>query len=275
MSVPATSYIHGTDPAEQARLSRLNDRLNAGTMSVLRLEAGMRVLDVGSGLGQLSRAVGHRVAPSGHVVGIERDDEQRDTAIHLAHHAGEQHLVEFRPGDATDLPLRAHEVGSFDLVMCRFLLEHLSDPMAAVRQMVRAARPGGHVHLSDDDHGLWHMHPACPEWDRTWDAYQRTFEAIGCDPRVGSKLPELLHRAGATPVRAGVVNFGGCNGEAMWDDLIANMTEVVATGRRVAGERGILDGASYDAGLHAAREWADTPGASIWYPVCWAEGVRR
>ncbi len=268
-----TEYIHGSDPTEQARLARMNDRLNAGTLSVLNLAPGMRVLDAGSGLGQVARAIA-RAAPGIAVIGVERDDQQRRGAMELAQAAGEGGLVEFRAGDALDLPLTDDERGSFDLVHARFLLEHLPDPLAAVRAMAGAVRPGGRVHLADDDHALWHMHPACPEWDRTWSAYQRSYEVLGCDPRIGSKLPELLHRAGLEPARSGLVNFGGCRGEAMWDDLIVNMVEAARTGRRIATERGVLSEAEYDAGLNAAREWAETPGASIWYPVCWAEGVK-
>ena len=273
MSQTAT-YIHGSDPGEQARLSRMNDRLNAGSLGVLDLAPGMRVLDVGSGLGQMARAMARRVAPGGVVVGVERDGVQREVAANLARNAGEAGLVEFRAGETGALPLGAGEAGSFDRVHCRFLLEHLTDPAGAVREMARAVRPGGRVHLADDDHGLWHMHPACPEWDATWRAYMRSYGALGCDPRIGSKLPELLHGAGLSPLRSGLINFGGCAGDPMWDDLVANMVEAVRTGRRVVVERGILDGAAYDAGLEAAAAWSRLPGASIWYPVCWAEGVR-
>ncbi|MEQ8769304.1 MAG: methyltransferase domain-containing protein [Phycisphaerales bacterium] len=268
-----SEYIHGSDATEQARLTRMNDRLNTGTLGVLSLAPGMRVLDVGSGLGQVARAIA-RSAPRSIVIGVERDDQQRRGAVELAAEAGEGDLVEFRAGDALDLPLADRERGTFDLVHSRFLLEHLPDPLAAVRAMAAAARQGGRVHLADDDHALWHMHPACPEWDRTWAAYQRSYEVLGCDPRIGSKLPELLHRAGLEPARSGLVNFGGCRGDPLWDDLVTNMIEAAQTGRRVAVERGVICEGDYDAGLDAARAWAETPGAAIWYPVCWAEGVK-
>ncbi|MCI0451815.1 MAG: class I SAM-dependent methyltransferase, partial [Candidatus Latescibacteria bacterium] len=59
------AYIHGTDPAEQERLSRLNDLLNAQSLSRLRVEPGARVLDFGCGMGQLSRAIARAAGPRG------------------------------------------------------------------------------------------------------------------------------------------------------------------------------------------------------------------
>jgi SAM-dependent methyltransferase len=266
-------YMHGTDAPEQARLSRLNVRLNDACLRRLDLCPGMRVLDVGSGLGQMALALARRVAPGGLVLGVERDPVQRAEAARLAG-AADAPPVEFRAGDARDLPLRADEAGTFDLVFCRFVLEHLRDPQAAVHEMVRAARPGGVIALADDDHGLWHMHPPCPPFDLAWTAYRRGYLAEGLDERIGSKLPELLERAGARARGCDFVFFGGCHGAPGWDDLVTNTIEVVRTGRGTVLAHGLLDAEAFDTGLAAAREWARRPGASIWFPMCWAWGVK-
>ena len=80
-----THYIHGTDPDEQKRLSRLNDLINQRSLTALALEGGERVLDVGSGLGQLSRGMALAAGPQGRVIGIERSKEQLARAQELAH----------------------------------------------------------------------------------------------------------------------------------------------------------------------------------------------
>lgn len=90
-------YIHGTSPVERERLSRLNDLLNRDSLAALALSGGERILDVGSGLGQLARAMGK--ATGRRVVGIEKDDAQRETAERLAREAGETDFVEFRAGE--------------------------------------------------------------------------------------------------------------------------------------------------------------------------------
>jgi SAM-dependent methyltransferase len=148
----ASEYLHGTDPEEQARLSLLNDLLNVGSLCELHLQGGERLLDVGSGLGQLSRAMA-RVAGV-RVVGLERSAAQIAAAERQAAAANEAALVEFRQGDAFHFPLRDDEWGSFDLAHTRFLLEHLREPLPVVEAMVRAVRPGGRIVLEDDDHAL-------------------------------------------------------------------------------------------------------------------------
>ena len=70
----SSEYIHGTDPEEQARLSLLNDLLNIGSLRELQLQGGERLLEVGCGLGQLSRAMARVTGVR--VIGIERSAEQ-------------------------------------------------------------------------------------------------------------------------------------------------------------------------------------------------------
>ena len=61
--VMSSPYLHGTDPEEQRRLSRLNDLLNQESLRMLDLRGDERILDVGSGLGQLSRAMACAAGP--------------------------------------------------------------------------------------------------------------------------------------------------------------------------------------------------------------------
>src|SRR5262249_7142532 len=134
----ASSYIHGTAPTEQQRLSLLNDLMNDASLRELALRDGERLLDVGSGLGQLSRAMARAAGPAGRVVGVEGDARQLAEARRLAAAAGEEVLVDFRAGDALQLPLREEEWSTFDVAHARFLLEHVRDPLGVVRAMVRA-----------------------------------------------------------------------------------------------------------------------------------------
>ena len=57
---PSKRYIHGSASVEQGRLSRLNDLLNLASLRELDLKGGERILDVGSGIGQLTRAMAKR-----------------------------------------------------------------------------------------------------------------------------------------------------------------------------------------------------------------------
>ena len=107
---------------------------------------------------------------------------------------GEEGLIEIRQGLATDLPLRDDEWGSFDVAHARFLLEHVADPEAVVRQMLRAVRPGGRVILEDDDHDVLRLWPAVAAFDELWQGYVESYSALGFDPYIGRRLVGLLAR---------------------------------------------------------------------------------
>lgn len=269
----APEYIHGTDPEEQARLSLLNDLLNLGSLRELGLQGGERILDVGCGLGQLSRAMAR--AAGERVVGIERSAEQIAEAQRQAGRADETGLVKFRQGDALQLPLRDEEWGTFDLAHTRFLLEHVADPLAVVRAMARAVRPGGRIVLEDDDHDGLRLWPEPPGFVKLWQAYQRSYEHLGNDPAIGRRLVSLLVDAGAEPVRNTFVFFGSCAGDPRFSLYVENLIGVVAGARTTVVEAGLLDAAAFDTAIAALRGWSRDAAATLWYAVSWAEGRRR
>jgi SAM-dependent methyltransferase len=267
-----SSYIHGTAPEEQARLSVLNDLLNVRCLRELDLKGGERILDVGSGLGQLSRAMGDVARVR--VVAVERSAEQIAEAERQATQAGARGLVEFRQGDALEMPLLPGEWGSFDVAHTRFLLEHLHDPLRAVRAMVQAVRPGGRIVLEDDDHDLLRLWPEPLGFGELWLAYQHSFERIGNDPSIGRKLPSLLVAAGAAPVRNTFIFFGSCTGESHFADHVENLIGVIKTAEMRIIDTGLLGASAFAAAIAAVREWSRDPAAAIWYAVSWAEGRR-
>ena len=271
MSDGRDGYIHGTAPEEQRRLSRLNELLNGRSLARLRIRPDDRVLDVGCGLGQLTRAIARASGAGGVVVGIERSREQIAEGLRQAAGSGER--VDIRQGDAAAPPLHAAEWGTFDVVHTRFLLEHLSDPQPVVDAMVRAARPGGRIVLEDDDHELLRLFPPVPAFEAVWKAYMRTYQAGGRDPLVGRSLTVLLARAGADPVACDWPFFGACHGSPDWDVIVSNCRAIV-TGARTAIESAGIARAGFDEGLRAYDAWSGSRGSAFWYCTFWAEGVK-
>ena len=270
----SSTYIHGTSEDEQRRLSRMNDvLLNRASLRELALRGDERVLDLGSGLGQFSRAMA-RALPRGGVVGIERSDAQLAKARQLAADDGEASLVEFRQGDALALELATDEWGSFDVVHTRFLLEHLPDPLQVVKTMLRALKPGGRIVLADDDHDVLRLWPEPPGFSDLWRAYMRTYDRIGNDPLVGRRLVQLLHEAGAQPLRNSWIFFGGCAGMPEFDVLAANMRGVVETARESIVAMKLYDEALFDVTMREAEAWSKRPDAALWFAMSWAEGVK-
>lgn len=270
----SSTYVHGTSPEEQRRLSLLNDvLLNQAELRELNLNGTERILDLGSGLGQFTRAMG-RAVPDGAVVGVERDEQQLASAIRLAETAGEQELVEFRRGDVLQLELPQSEWGTYDLARARFVLEHVRDPLRVVQNMVRAVRPGGRIVLADDDHEVLRLWPEPAGVSELWRAYMRTYDRNGNDPFIGRRLVSLLHAAGARPVRNTWIFFGGCAGMETFEVLAANMLGVIVTARQAIISASLLEESAFDEAVVSYRAWARRPDAALWFSMSWAEGAK-
>jgi SAM-dependent methyltransferase len=272
MTESQPDYIHGTHPEEQRRLSALNDLVNTRCLECLALAGGERVLDVGSGLGQFTRRM---AAVAGtRALGIEASETQLAEARRLAAEAGDEAPVEFRSGDAAAPPLEPDEWGGFDVVHARFVLEHVTDPLAVVRAMTRAARPGGRIVLADDDHDVLRLWPEPAGIEAVWRAYIHTYERGGRDPYVGRKLVQLLHAAGAEPRRNTWIWFGACSGDPHFGPLVRNLLEILAGARAAILATGHVDDAAFEAAVAATWHWAERSDAALWFAIAWAEGVR-
>lgn len=265
-------YVHGTSSIEQKRLALLNRLVNPGSLAALEVRRGERILEVGSGLGDFSRAMARSAGARGRVLGIEKSLRQLRRARRRT--APDRLPVEFRQGDARRLPLSPQERGSFDTAHARFLLEHLPRPLEAVRQMVQAVRQGGRIVLEDDDHDLLRLYPEPPGFARLWRAYVRGFALHGNDPFIGRKLPSLLLDAGAVPTRCTAVFFGSCSPAPDFPGFHENLVRVLAGARRTILQSGLLTSDSLTDALRSLRAWARLPSATIWYSICWASGRR-
>lgn len=253
-------YLHGTSESEQERLSLLNRLMNEAALRELKLQGGERIVDFGCGLGQLSLAMALKAGTR--LVGIERSAEQ------LAK-APRHELLDLREGSAEEPPLREDE--QFDIAHARFVLEHVPDPLAVVKQMVRHAR---RIVLQDDDHDVLRLYPEPPGFMAVWRAYERSYDRLGCDPYIGRRLVSLLHEAGAKPLRSTWIYFGACAGEENFPAFVENLAGVVASARDQMLSAGLIAEPEYNDGLEALSAWAVRPDAAFWYAIFWAEGVR-
>ncbi|HEX7880852.1 MAG TPA: methyltransferase domain-containing protein [Candidatus Eisenbacteria bacterium] len=272
VGTPGSVYIHGTAPEEQSRLTAMNRMINGRCLAALRLRPGESVLDVGSGLGQMTREMAR--VTGRRVIGIEASPAQREEAIRQATADGESDLVEFREGDAMNPPLRQEEWGAFDVTHTRFLLEHVTDPGAVVAAMLRATRPGGRLLLLDDIHSLLRLWPTVPGLSEVWLAYQRSYDRIGCDAAIGERLVEILHRAGAQPVRNELVFFGSCSGDPFFPTIVENLAVILEGARTNIVDAGYIPAADVDRVAAELRRWGRRPDAAFWYAMGMAEGRR-
>ncbi len=188
-------YVLVTGDAGAARLALLHDTYGNNTESLLRelgLTAGMRAADLGCGTGTVSRWMASIVGPSGEVVGADVSADQLEVAAREAARLG---LPQLRHVQAsvydTGLP-RDH----FDLVYCRFLLCHVGDPAAGVREMRSMLRPGGVLLCEDVDVGSVECDPPSPRYDRMRDIMLALGRFRGVDYCLGPRLHRVFREAG-------------------------------------------------------------------------------
>lgn len=210
------SYIHGTAPSEQARLALLNRLTNGPFVEFLQVGPGMRVLEVGSGLGLLAADMA-AAAEGVEVVGLERSPDQIAAAV-----ASPQ--VRYVLGDAHELPFAE---GEFDLVYCRYLLEHVADPERVLGEMRRVTRPGGCVAAMENDISLVRLDPPCPAVDEVWSAFARYQQQLGGDGLIGRRLFRLFTTVGLQNIELSLqpeVHWQGSPGFAGWvENLLGNI----------------------------------------------------
>ncbi len=144
----AGQYTLATGKAAVRRLHLLNDAYwPAGRRALLQagLNPGMTIADFGCGVGATTRSLAHLTGPTGHVTGIDLSADQVEQGRQLAA-AEALSNVTFMAASAlaTGLPRN-----SFDVVYCRFLLLHLTDPKACLREMRDVLKPGGIVLIED------------------------------------------------------------------------------------------------------------------------------
>lgn len=219
-------YFNADRAAEDERLllqSRLFDPLTRRLLEVVGLAPGMRVLDLGSGAGNVARLVADLVGPHGAVVGVENDPE----AVELARRHTKAPNVEFRVADAQTL--RGIE-GGFDAVTGRLILLHLPDPVNALREAAARVRPGGLVIMHECDLGYLWASPQPALWGQVREWVLEAAGKAGIATRLGPALFSLYREAGLPGPRLLVeaVAQGGPDAPAWgWANIVSAMVPLM------------------------------------------------
>ncbi len=261
-------YTHGH--AESVLRSHIwRTAENSAAYLTPHLQPGMSLLDVGCGPGPISADFARLVAP-GRVLAIDPAAEVIRTATASADSASNPNLT-FAVGDifavADQLPPGA---GSFDVVHAHQVLQHLSDPVAALREMRRLARPGGLIAVRDADYAAMSWYPKLPALDRWMDLYQRIARFNGGEPDAGRRLLQWAHDAGFNQVTAtaSVWCFSAPGQREWWGGLWADrMRDSALAVQAVTG--GFATAGDLRAIARGWRQWAEDPGG--WFTVVHGE----
>jgi SAM-dependent methyltransferase len=186
-------YALATGEAAGHRLRILHDLYGPGTRRVL-LEAGvrrgMRVGDLGCGVGMVTDLLAELVGSGGQVVGVDSSGAQLAQARRRLNAGGP--MIRFVEASATDTGLPP---GSFDLVYCRFLLIHLPEPELALREMFNLLKPGGILVCEDGDLTASGSEPPSA-LDAFADLWGRLGPRRGLDYTLGRRLFQMVLAAG-------------------------------------------------------------------------------
>lgn len=218
------TYTHGHhESVLRAHQRRTVDDSAAYLLPWLR--PGLSVLDVGCGPGSITAGLAARVAPGvvtavdqvADVLDVARAEADRRRLTNVAFATADVHRLDF-PDD------------TFDVVHAHQVLQHVTDPVAALREMRRVCVPGGIVAARDADYSGFIWFPQLPELDRWRDLYQRVARANGGEPDAGRRLLSWARRAGFTDVTPSASVWCYATPESrdwwggMWADRIVNST---------------------------------------------------
>ena len=172
----------------------------------LGLKPGMKIVDVGCGTGDFTRYLASLIPAKCAIIGVDIRAANIRTAEKQTKKEGMAGKMTFRKGDAYNIPV---EDGWADLVCCRTLLMHLTDPLKAVREMKRVARKGGTV--AAFERGRFESF-FVPDDERitklgiklggSYVDGVRKLEGKHFD--IGSRLPTIFHKAGLREIMAEV-----------------------------------------------------------------------
>ena len=234
------------------------------------LPPGASVLDVGCGPGTITADLARLVGPSGRVLGVDTSAKVLELAADTARDAGVTN-VEFAVGDIHALGI---EDAAFDVVHAHQVLQHLADPVSALKEMGRVARPGGVVAARDADYAAMTWHPDSDGISRWLAVYRRAARLNDAEPDAGRRLLDWARQAGFDDVvaSASVWCFATPKDREWWgglqaDRIVHSAVAEQALRASLADEAGLADMAA------AWRDWAADD--SAWFAVLHGEVVCR
>ena len=183
------SYSHGYGAASEVMAQRTAS--SEAAFFLPHLNPGMSLLDCGCGPGAITVDLAETLAPR-EVVGIDLGESQIELARALA---AERHVsdVRFEVANIYELPFPDD---TFDAAFAHTALEHVGNPVAALKEMRRVLKPGGVVGIREEDWGSLLLAPHMPLVEEMYELYLRFWQHNGGDPYLPRRYREILREAG-------------------------------------------------------------------------------
>lgn len=245
-------YIHGTEASEQDRLRLLNRLTNRPFIDFLNIQRKVKILDVGCGLGILAGEIAE-LYPNCEVVGVEYSNEQ------MAQARTDLDNLHIQQGDAHALPF---EDGTFDVVYCRYLLEHVQSPAQVLREMRRVLKEGGEIFTQENNIEITVFDPNCPKWNEIWQRFIDLQASFGGDGLIGKKLYRLLYEAGFKKIELSIAPQVHGYEDVNFNAWILNIIGNAESARDKLVEHGVATHQEIDTGIQELEALRTNPAAS-------------
>jgi SAM-dependent methyltransferase len=189
-----TVYTHGYHESV-LRSHRWRTAENSAAYLLPKLRREDTLLDVGAGAGTITADFAGLVTEvTATEIGTAELELVRTTAIERG-----VANIDFQVADVHALPFADD---TFDVTHAHQVLQHIADPVQALREMARVTKPGGIVAVRDSDYSGFCWWPLIPELDEWLDLYRTAARANGGEPDAGRRLLSWAHSAGLTDVTA-------------------------------------------------------------------------
>jgi len=248
------AYVLGHSEQELRRLRRQARLIEPATRLFLGeggVGAGMRVLDVGSGAGDVALLVAGLVGETGEVIGTDKAPAAVAAASARAREQGLRH-VSFREGD----PAHMRFERPFDAVVGRYVLLFQADAVAMVRRLIRHLRPGGLVLFHEPDWLSARSIPSVPTYDSCCRWIQQTFARAGTDSNMAGRLYRTLVGAGLSTPAMRMQTF--IAGGAQCAEYLQAVADLVGSMLPSMVQHGVASAAEVDHATLAERMQRET-----------------
>jgi len=201
----AERYVHGYEEWTREWMAQ---RTATRELAFLlpHLSPGMAIIDCGCGPGSITVGLAEIVAP-GQVIGLDIEPRQLEAAQRLATERATPN-VRFEPGSVYELPFPD---ATFDVAVAHFVLEHVSDPLRALREIRRVLRPGGLAAIKDPYYPAFTFRPQTTELRGFGELAEKVRKHHGASDTYAVDLRAYLLEAGfeRTEAQGGLENIAG------------------------------------------------------------------
>jgi ubiquinone/menaquinone biosynthesis C-methylase UbiE len=252
-----SAYVHGYDPRENLRLQDQASTLVELLHSDTAYPAGSSVLEAGCGVGAQTVTLASN-SPSALITSIDLSEASVAEA-RKAVQAAAIHNVTLRQADIFHLPFPP---ASFDHIFVCFVLEHLAQPVAALRALKQVLKPGGTITMIEGDHGSTYFYPDSDYARRAVGCQVELQARAGGNALIGRALYPLLREAGYSEVHVSprMVYVDSSKPDLVEGFTRKTFTAMIAGIRKPALESAIMSEADFDQGIADLYRTAEADG---------------